>query len=317
MKITKLLLASAGIAAMGMGMTSCLGTHNNDGLEYTQNFSSFFNVVFSSSADEPTYQNGIGYQVKYNMTNSVANLQIDGLSVNGTTYTTLTADKLPWTYYYGWSKITATSFTPNSLTLAPTFTNFNFDVMDRYVLNSTTYYPCLNINYVLNGEYYVISMPTGVINEGTTVVTDKDGNQYTTTNNDNTFPTYAIQLLPSTTANLNNASERKAMITMNNFQFSVNSENKNFVIKDIPYDVERSGLISLSIDNAQLQTVVGSGSSTVYSTYKDYTVSDFMCTTNTANVMDLTFTVTSAEDDVEYRVVCRCVTPVYSSTTTN
>ncbi len=306
MKITKILLACAGIMAMGTGMTSCLGGNNSD-IEYTQTMSGYFNVAFSSPDDEPTYYNGVGYQVVYNATQMTADVVIDGLQLWGTTYSQMQFSDETWSLTDYWKTIKLSSVQPTSLTTAPVFDSFVMRIYDRYVL-STVYAPLTQIQYNVMG-LTVNSMPSGVICVGTTTVTLDDGHSFSTDMTSETYPTYGLQFYSDTSTNLNNASERKGVLEIANFSFTGNNSTTNLVIKNISFDIDYSGTATLSIDAEEPLQEATSTSSTTTTAYGDYVVTEFTGTADAMNNMWLRFKVSSETEDKAYTIVVSCQTP--------
>lgn len=311
MKFTKTLLACASILAMGTGMTSCLNGGNSD-MEYTQTLTGFFNAVFSSPYDEPTYYNGVGYQIKFNSTQLTADVTIDGLKLPSGTYSQLMFDDVKWSRPDYWNTISLTNVQPTSLTSTPIFDSFKIRILDRYVLG-TVYAPLMQVQYsLMGGGEYVQSIPSGVICEGTTTITPENGNTITSNTQSSAYPTYAIQFIQSTSANLNNESERMAVLQMANFSFDNGSSTHTFIVKNLKFNVKYDGSATLSLDEESLQEA-SLTNTTNTTAYGDYKVTNLTGTANAQNEMYLHFTVSSEQDAKKYDVVISCVTP---STTT-
>lgn len=312
MKLTKTLLACAGILAMGAGMTSCLGGGNSD-MTYTQTLTGFFNVAFDTPYDEPTYYTGMGYQIAYNQTQLTADVTMDGLKLGTNTYPQLKFANVKWSMPNYWKTIDLTMAQPTALTSAPLFESFKIRILDRYVLN-TVYAPLIDVSYTVLGGPTIKSIPSGVICEGTTNVTEQGAGTYTTDEKSSTYPTYAVQYLQSTTANLNNASERKAVLQMANFAFTASDNTHTFVVKNIAFNIGYDGRATLSVDEESLQEATVSNTTNT-TAYKDYKVTNLTGNADAMNNMYLHFTISSEEDNKSYDVVISARTPDTSSTT--
>lgn len=310
MKFTKTLLACAGILAMGTGMTSCLGSGNSD-MEYTQTMSGFFNVAFTSPYDEPLYYNSVGYQIVFNSTQQTANVIIDGLKLPTATYSQLQFNDVKWSIPDYWKTINLTSVQPVSLTSTPVFDNFKVRILDRYVMNNI-YAPLTQIQYNVMG-LMINSIPSGVICVGTTSITPEGGSTTTTDEKSETVPVYALQLVQSTSANLNNESERKAVLQMANFSLD-GAGLHSFVIKNIDWSINYSGTAKLSMSGDEPLQEATSSSSTTTTAYGDYVVTDFQGSADALNNMFLSFNVSSEKDNKKFTVVVSCRTPTTTST---
>lgn len=309
MKFTTKLLACAGILALGSGMTSCLNGGSSD-LEYTQTMTGFFNVAFSSPYDEPTYYNGVGYQIRYNQTQLTANVTIDGLKLGTNTYPQLQFNAVKWSAVDYWKTISLTLVQPTALTSAPIFDTFKVRILDRYVLG-TVYAPLMQVDYSLLGTM-VKSIPSGVICEGSTTITDQNGSTYNTDEKSPKFPTYAVQFIQSTSVNLNNESERKAVLQMANFAFSGADNPHTFVVKNIKFNIGYDGRATLSVDDESLQEATLSNTTNT-TAYGDYKVTDLTGYADSMNNMYLKFTVSSEKENKTYDVVVSTRTPTTTS----
>ncbi len=311
MKFTKTLLACAGILALGTGMTSCLGGGNSD-MTYTQSMTGFFNVVFDSPYDEPEYFNSVGYQIQFNTTQAIADVSIDGLKLPDAQYPMLTFKNVKWSMPNYWKTINLTAVQPVSLTMAPVFDSFKMRILDRYVLGGM-YAPLMQVQYSISGST-INSIPSGVICEGNTSVTEAQGSTYATDLKSEKYPTYGVQFVQNTNTNLNNESERKAVLQMANFAFTGGGAPVHtFVIKNINFDINYAGEALLSLDSEQLQQATDANS-TATKAYGDYVVTNLSGRVDALNNMNLTFTLSSEEDNKSYNVSIACVTPTINQT---
>ncbi|MCC8114709.1 MAG: hypothetical protein LIP03_12130 [Bacteroidales bacterium] len=292
MKFNKIVMALAAGAAL-LGTTSCLSNDSNNSLSYTSTFSRFFNVIFEDGNDTPTYQQGVGYEVTYNYTDMVADVQISGLTLPSGSLGTLTFNQVPWAIVNDWKRISLTNVTPSSSLIPPTFSTLNFYVYDRMV-TSTTYYPCLNINYsIASSGYSIISFPAGLINYGETTVSCDDGSSFASS--DSARPLYYITLYDGdSTLDLNKAENRMAKLVIEDFQLSSAMNAIDLQFTGIAFDIDKNGMVSLSLDE-QVPSRVESSSSIVE--IENYKVTNLRGTTNTANLMTLSFIVEVTDVD--------------------
>lgn len=301
MRFNFLIGASAAFAAL-FGMTSCLSTGSgSDNYTYTQAYTRQFNAIFENGAGDAIYRQGLGYQVEYNTSDMKSKIEISGLSLPGASYSTLSLKDLTWTYEKGWKKINVRNITPTTSLAAPTFTSFNFSVYDR-MITSTSYYPCMNVNYVIgDNQYLVYSYPSGIINVGETTVSAVGCDNYTIPSE--SAPVYYIQLYDGdTNTNLNDSEQRVALVTLQNMTFTATDIAKDLRIK-VPYDIKADGAVYMEADDLEVSQITGS----TLSSLEGYKISNLRCITNAANYMVLTFTCTITKDSAEQQYMVRAV----------
>lgn len=306
MKFAKLMKMPVCALAVCALFASCIDDNEDQGQVYTQTLPGTINAVFEPNNNVPTYNTGVGYELSYNFTTFNSDVTLTSFALNGNSYPTLEFKNLPWTAKDGWRNISAQNAQPSATVNAPTFQKVEIDIYDRMVTN-TTYYPCLNLQFVLNG-YTIYGFPSGLINIGQTTVTDVDGNVYVQSTDERS--NYIFTLYSNGSGvDLNNAANRKASLTIENAKFASGMPAMNMCFTDLPFDVLPNGKIQMIKEEDFTPSLVSStGTLTPYS---GATIKDFNCLTDAKNNMTLTFTceITIKDITASYQTVVICTEP--------
>ncbi|MDE7375670.1 MAG: hypothetical protein K2N16_02345 [Muribaculaceae bacterium] len=277
MKFSKILYFCA--AAAAICLTSCMKNGEN---KTTQTLPGYLNTSFDSYGTEVAYCNGVGYTIDLNYDDMKADVTIEGLSVNGQKFTSMTFKDISWKKNsMGWQVIEAMNVTPVSQLPAPTFDNISLWIYQRYI--GSQYMPFVRMSYSIGGQY-IVSMPTALINGGTTTVTAPGQPDYVQDPDkinaeDQTY--YIFTFDPAKSV---------AELSIAGAKFNDRMPAMNMRFKNIPYQVTKDGLYKLSISSIPEPVVVGSDGTETPN--PSYPITDFYCSTDACNNMTLNFTCT-------------------------
>ncbi|MCM1451923.1 MAG: hypothetical protein NC102_06670 [Clostridium sp.] len=288
-------------AALGM-LSSCNSGGSSDYIT-RQTLSNFINVSYDYSTDQTVLNSGVGYIIDLNLTQGLANISMEGIKLpNGTSFGQLTLANIPFTMKSnGWIEINQSMLVPTTSAglQAPTLTGFTFRILDR-VIDNNLYFPLFDIKYTIEG-YSIVSTPSSVINQGTTIVSSEGQDNYTPSSGEE--PIYGISF---------DTKEMKATIIIQGAKFASAMPALNMSFQNIPFTFSADGTAVFSIDQLEPVLITGSNSTTPM---PNYPITNLSCTTDDRNNMNLQFTCTIKSErgdqttETPYRVSVTSTTP--------
>ncbi len=270
MKISKFLAAMLTV----FSLTSCLSGGNDDQY-YEASLYDCVNYVENTVSGDVNVTSGIKYNILINITKSTLNLTIDGLQLTqGGGTITAKLENLPCTYdNSGNIVVTVPSITSGSTT----FSNFTFKMRQRYMTN--TYIPVFDINYNVNGNYYVRTFQASTYYFGTTSVVVNDTPNATPTTTDKTF--YCVTFDKTTIGEGNNIN---ANLYIYSAKFADKMPQMDMMVFNIPAKLGRDGY-NLSAETLKVYT--GNKANPVEQ--PDYAITDFSATGTITNGLNIHF----------------------------
>lgn len=277
MKFSKLLTFCA--AAAALCLTSCMKNGEN---KTTQTLPGYANTAFDRYGTELDAYDGVGYSIELNYDDMKADITIEGLKINGQKFTSMTFKDVSWKVNsMNWQVIEAVNVTPASQLPAPTFDNLSIWIFQRYI--GSQYMPFVRMSYTVGGQN-VVSLPTALINGGTTTVTAPGQPDYVQdpdkiSAEDQTY--YILTFDPE---------KKLAELSISGAKFNDRMPAMNLRFKDIPYQVTAEGLYKLNIASIPEPMVVGSDGKETPN--PSFPITDLYCSTDACNNMTLNFTCT-------------------------
>lgn len=280
MKLSKILYFCA--AAAAICLTSCTKDGEN---KTTQTLPAYLNTSFDGNGTEVAYCNGVGYTISLNYDNMKADVTIEGLTIDGQKYTSMTFKDISWKVNtMGWQVIEAINVTPTSQLPAPTFDNISLWIYQRYV--GSQYMPFVRMSYSVSGQY-IVSMPTALINGGVTTVSAPGQPDYVQDPNKVSSEEQTYYILTFDPA------KKVAELSIAGAKFNDRMPAMNLRFKDIPYQVTKDGLYKLNIASIPEPVVVGSDGKETPN--PSFPITDLYCSTDACNNMTLNFTCTISQ----------------------
>lgn len=238
----------------------------------------YINTIVDATGNVIASSKNVGYTITYNYNTNLADVTIEKLKMaDGQQFTGLTFKEVPWRIdTNGCMIIDCGLLNPTASVQAPQFQSLFIDLYPRYF--SEQFLPLVKIEYTINNQTFY-SLPTSLINGGTTTVTDPENSAWVQPESEACL--YMLVFDPE-----------KEFVTLGiqGAKFASNMPAMNMKFKDIPYSVNAQGKYVFQAGLIEAPVIVGSDGSETPN--PSFPISNLFCQTDGFNNMTLNFTCT-------------------------
>ncbi len=263
--------------------SSCLGDHEDD-YTTTDKLTGYFNVIFDNEGNQ-TYTSGVSYEVEWTYNNQTADLSITGLQLpGGQKYNTVTLADVPWKLNNrGWQDISLDHAVPSNIPAGLVFDRFNFQMLNR-IYGSLQFPACSMIEYTVNNEYRIISLPQQTVEVGETRVMN-GGSEYKIAEAQSPFYYFIL-----------NPDNQSAFLVIQGAKFAEQMPAMNMKFPGLKFNVDEYGNIIMHGDDIT-PTLMKDGVTDINAAgtpFEGAKITNFVSDYRPGSGVDMTFTCTIA-----------------------